>query len=98
MALPRDARSFAAIAERIKPGTVLPAPVGVFPLRGTEDRVSGSKFMLVDSHCHLDFPDFADDLDGIVARAEAAGIGRMVTISTRVKRLGGLLAITERFP
>ena len=54
--------------------------------------------MLVDSHCHLDFPDFADDLDGIVARAEAAGIGRMVTISTRVKRLGGLLAITERFP
>ena len=54
--------------------------------------------MLVDSHCHLDFPDFADDLDGIVARAETAGIGRIVTISTRVRRLGGLLAIAERFP
>ena len=54
--------------------------------------------MLVDSHCHLDFPDFADDLDAIVARAETAGIGRIVTISTRVKRLGGLLAIAERFP
>jgi Tat protein secretion system quality control protein TatD with DNase activity len=54
--------------------------------------------MLVDSHCHLDFPDFAEDLDGIVARAETAGIGRIVTISTRVKRLGGLLAIAERFP
>src|SRR3954470_21597264 len=54
--------------------------------------------MLVDSHCHLDFPDFADDLDAIVARAEAAGIGRIVTISTRVKRLAGLLAIAERFP
>src|SRR6202035_6191271 len=54
--------------------------------------------MLVDSHCHLDFPDFADDLDGIVARAAAAGIGRIVTISTRVRRLGGLLAIAERFP
>ena len=54
--------------------------------------------MLVDSHCHLDFPDFAEDLDAIVARAETAGIGRIVTISTRVKRLGGLLAITERFP
>lgn len=53
--------------------------------------------MLVDSHCHLDFPDFADDLDGIVARAEAAGIGRLLTISTRVKRLPELLAITERF-
>jgi TatD DNase family protein len=54
--------------------------------------------MLVDSHCHLDFPDFADDLDGVVARATAAGIGRIVTISTRVRRLGGLLAIAERFP
>src|SRR5246500_6057864 len=54
--------------------------------------------MLVDSHCHLDFPDFADDLDGIVARAAAAGIGRIVTISTRVRRLGALLTVAERFP
>ena len=54
--------------------------------------------MLVDSHCHLDFPDFAEDLDALVARAEAAGVGRMVTISTRVRRLPGLLAIAERFP
>jgi TatD DNase family protein len=54
--------------------------------------------MLIDSHCHLDFPDFAGDLDAIVARAAAAGIGRMVTISTRVRRLGELLAIAERFP
>jgi TatD DNase family protein len=54
--------------------------------------------MLVDSHCHLDFPDFAADLDGIVARAAAAGIGRMVTISTRVRRLAELIAIAERFP
>jgi len=54
--------------------------------------------MLVDSHCHLDFPDFAPDLDAIVARAEAAGVGRIVTISTRVRKLDGLLAITDRFP
>src|ERR1700746_251884 len=54
--------------------------------------------MLVDSHCHLDFPDFAPDLDTIVARAAEAGIGRMVTISTRVKRLDALIAIAERFP
>jgi TatD DNase family protein len=54
--------------------------------------------MLVDSHCHLDFPDFADDLDAIVQRAEAAGIGRIVTISTRVRRLQGLLDIAARFP
>jgi len=54
--------------------------------------------MLVDSHCHLDFPDFAPDLDALVQRAEAAGVGRIVTISTRVRRLDGLLAITARFP
>src|ERR1700753_1891718 len=54
--------------------------------------------MLFDSHCHLHFPDFAADLDAIVARAADAGIGRMVTISTRVKRLGDLISIAERFP
>jgi len=53
--------------------------------------------MLVDSHCHLDFPDLVKDLDAIVARAQAAGIARMVTISTRVRRHDALLAITERF-
>jgi TatD DNase family protein len=53
--------------------------------------------MLVDSHCHLDFPDFAKELDAIVARAEAAGVARMVTISTRVRRLDALLAITDRY-
>ena len=53
--------------------------------------------MLVDSHCHLDFPDFAEDLDGIVARAAASGVGRLVTISTRVRRLGELLSIAERY-
>ena len=54
--------------------------------------------MLVDSHCHLDFPEFAPELDAVVARARAAGIGRMVTISTRVKQLPQVFAIAERFP
>ena len=53
--------------------------------------------MLVDSHCHLDFPDFAPELDAVVARAAAAGIGHMVTISTRVRRHPDVLAIAERF-
>ena len=53
--------------------------------------------MLVDSHCHLDFPDFAEELDDVVARAEAAGIGRMVTICTRVKKFPQVLAVAERF-
>ncbi len=54
--------------------------------------------MLIDTHCHLDFPDFADDLAGYVARAEAAGVERIVTISTRVSRFADYAAIAERFP
>jgi TatD DNase family protein len=53
--------------------------------------------MLVDSHCHLDFPDFASELDAVVDRARNAGIGRMVTISTRVKRHAQVLDIAERY-
>ncbi len=53
--------------------------------------------MLVDHHCHLDFPQFADDLDGVVARAAEAGVATLVTISTRVRQLDKLLAIAERF-
>jgi TatD DNase family protein len=54
--------------------------------------------MLVDSHCHLDFPDFAPELDAVVARASAAGVGHMVTICTRVRRLAQVLAVAEAFP
>ena len=54
--------------------------------------------MLVDSHCHLDFPDLAGEVDAVVARARAAGISRIVTISTRVKRHAQVLAIAEKFP
>ena len=54
--------------------------------------------MLIDSHCHLDFPDFAGELDALIVRARASDIARMVTISTRVRRHGEVLAIAERFP
>ena len=53
--------------------------------------------MLVDSHCHLDFPDFADVLDDVVARARTVGVGRFVTISTRVREFDRVLAVAERF-
>ena len=53
--------------------------------------------MLIDSHCHLDFPDLAEERAEIVARALAAGVGRMVTISTRVRRFPAVLEIAESF-
>jgi TatD DNase family protein len=53
--------------------------------------------MLVDSHCHLDFPEFAPELDDVVVRARSAGIGAMLTIGTRLKALDGVRAIAERF-
>ncbi len=53
--------------------------------------------MLADSHCHLDFPDFAAEIDAVVARAQTAGLAKIVTISTRVRRHREVLAIAERF-
>ena len=53
--------------------------------------------MLIDSHCHLDFPDFSEELDEIVERAETAGIGRMVTICTRIRKFEQVLAVAERY-
>ncbi len=53
--------------------------------------------MLVDSHCHLDFPDFEEELDDIVLRAQNAGIGRMVTICTRIRHFRKVLTIAERY-
>ena len=53
--------------------------------------------MLVDSHCHLDFPDFDEERDAIVQRALDIGIRRMVTICTRVKRFDDIRAIAEAY-
>ena len=51
--------------------------------------------MLIDSHCHLDFPEFAAELPDVIARAHAAGVGRMITISTRVAKYDVYRAIAE---
>ncbi len=53
--------------------------------------------MLVDSHCHLDFPDFAAERDAIVNRAREQGVGRMVTISTKVHKFADIRAIAETY-
>jgi TatD DNase family protein len=54
--------------------------------------------MLVDSHCHLDFPDFDAERDDIVRRAREAGVGLMVTISTRVRKFQRVCFIAETYP
>ncbi len=51
--------------------------------------------MLIDSHCHLDFPDLAADLDGVLSRARAVGVDRMITISTHVGRVATYRALAE---
>lgn len=53
--------------------------------------------MLVDSHCHLEFADFGEELDQVTARARAAGVGRMVTIGTKLSEFARVLAVAERY-
>jgi TatD DNase family protein len=52
--------------------------------------------MLVDSHCHLDFPDFAAELDGVLDAARAQGVGHFLTIGTGLSRFAGVRAVAER--
>jgi TatD DNase family protein len=54
--------------------------------------------MLVDSHCHLDFKEFAPELDAVVARAKQAGVGVCVSIGTKLPQFPNVRAVAERFP
>ena len=54
--------------------------------------------MLVDSHCHLDFPDFAPEREAVIARAFAAGVSTMLTICTRLDQFDGVRALAEAEP
>ena len=54
--------------------------------------------MLVDSHCHLDFPDFAPELEAVLTRARNAGVGHFLTIGTGLKRFAGVRAVAEMAP
>ncbi|MBO0334950.1 TatD family hydrolase [Sneathiella sp. CAU 1612] len=53
--------------------------------------------MLVDSHCHLNFEQLSSEIDDVVARARAAGVGHMLTIGTKLREFEGVRAIAERF-
>lgn len=52
--------------------------------------------IVVDSHCHLDYPGLAEDLPGVLARAEEAGVRMMLSIGTRVRKFEQILALSER--
>jgi len=54
--------------------------------------------MLVDSHCHLDFPDYAGQVDQVMTRAAEAGVAVCLTIGTELKRFPGVRAVAEQFP
>ena len=60
--------------------------------RARESRV----LMLIDSHCHLDFPELAGDEAGVLARARSAGVAGMLTIGTRLDQFDKVRAIAER--
>ena len=53
---------------------------------------------LIDTHAHLDYPDFEADLEGVVARATEAGVTRIITIGTGIESSRRAVALTERFP
>ena len=53
--------------------------------------------MLIDSHCHLDFPDFDDDRDDLMARARENGVELMVTISTQFSRATEIITLAEQY-
>jgi TatD DNase family protein len=53
--------------------------------------------MLVDSHCHLDFPEFAPELDAVMERARAAGVKTCVSIGTTLAKFPQVRAVAERF-
>ena len=54
--------------------------------------------MLIDTHCHLDFADFSEGIPALIENARMAGVGRMITISTRVKKFATYSAIADAHP
>jgi len=53
--------------------------------------------MLIDTHCHLDFDDFAPELDDVIERARQVDVLRMITICTRVKQFHRVLAVAQKY-
>ena len=56
------------------------------------------RIMLVDSHCHLDYADYGADRDDVMRRAQLAGVGAMLTISTKLSAFPAVRAVAESYP
>lgn len=54
--------------------------------------------MLIDTHAHLDYPDFAADLDQVIRRAEEAGVTRIITIGTGLESSRRAIGLAEKYP
>lgn len=51
-----------------------------------------------DTHAHLDYPDYAADLAGVISRAQAAGISKIISIGTSLESSGRAIQLAEKFP
>ena len=54
--------------------------------------------MLIDTHAHLDFPEFAEDLDHVLLRAKQVGVERIITIGTTLQSSRKAIQLAERYP
>ena len=52
----------------------------------------------IDSHCHINFDDFVEDMDGLLARMQAAGVAQALCVSVSLETLPGVLKLAERHP
>lgn len=53
---------------------------------------------MIETHAHLDYPDFAPDLEGVISRAAEAGVTRIISIGTGIESSRRAVALAERFP
>ena len=54
--------------------------------------------MLIETHAHLDYPDFANDLDDVIRRATEAGVTRIITIGTSIESSRRAVELAEKYP
>ena len=64
----------------------------------SQSQQSTLSYELVETHAHLDYPDFANDVDDVLRRATDAGVTRIITIGTSVESSRRAIALAEKYP